>query len=83
MPFNADKCKRLHVGHSYPSVNYSIGGVERKLRESGCSSQRIETLRFDESCGLVKSLDCFPLTKLKPHSFCSSPHFTNRRINIL
>ena len=52
-------------------------------RESGCSSQRIETLRFDESCGLVKSLDCFPLTKLKPHSFCSSPHFTNRRINIL
>ena len=32
MPFNADKCKHLHVGHSYPSVNYSIGGVERKLR---------------------------------------------------
>ena len=32
MPFNADKCKRLHVGHSYPSVNYNIGGVERKLR---------------------------------------------------
>ena len=32
MPFNADNCKRLHVGHSYPSVNYSIGGVERKLR---------------------------------------------------
>ena len=30
MPLNADKCIRLHVGHSYPSVNYSIGGVEIK-----------------------------------------------------
>ena len=30
MPFNADKCKRLHVWHSYPSVNYSIGLVEIK-----------------------------------------------------
>ena len=28
MLFNADKCKRLHVGHSYPSVNYSVSGVE-------------------------------------------------------
>ena len=28
MLFNADKCKRLHVGHSYPCINYSIGGVE-------------------------------------------------------
>ena len=30
MLFNADKCIRLHVGHSYHSVNYSIGGVEIK-----------------------------------------------------
>ena len=28
MLFNADKCSRLHVGHSYQSFNYSIGGVE-------------------------------------------------------
>ena len=28
MLFNADECKRLHVGHSYHSVTYSIGGVE-------------------------------------------------------
>ena len=30
MLFNADKCKRLHDGHSYHSVNHSIGGVEIK-----------------------------------------------------
>ena len=30
MIFNADKCMRLHVGRSYPSVNYSISGVEKK-----------------------------------------------------
>ena len=30
MVFNADKCNRLHVGHSYPCVNYSIDGVEIK-----------------------------------------------------
>ena len=30
MLFNADKCRRLHMGHSYPSVNYSISGVEIK-----------------------------------------------------
>ena len=29
MIFNADKCKCLHVGHSYPSVS-SIGGVQMK-----------------------------------------------------
>ena len=28
MQFNADKCKRQHVGHSYASVTYSIVGVE-------------------------------------------------------
>ena len=30
MLFNADKCKRLHVGHSYHNVDYSIGGAEIK-----------------------------------------------------
>ena len=30
MPFNADKCKRFHMGHSCPRVNYMIGGVEIK-----------------------------------------------------
>ena len=30
MLFNADKCKCLHVGHSYPSVSYSTGDVEIK-----------------------------------------------------
>ena len=30
MPFNSDKCKRLHVGHSYACVNNRIGGFEIK-----------------------------------------------------
>ena len=30
MVFNVDKCMRLHVGHSYPSVTYGIDGVEIK-----------------------------------------------------
>ena len=30
MLFNADKCKCLHVGHSYLSVNYSVSGVQIK-----------------------------------------------------
>ena len=30
MPCNTDKCRYLHVGHKYPSVNYSISGVEIK-----------------------------------------------------
>ena len=34
MPFNADKCKRLHVGHSYPSVNYGISCVKIKNVEA-------------------------------------------------
>ena len=30
MPFNAEKCKHMHVGHSWPSAHYSISDVEIK-----------------------------------------------------
>ena len=34
MLFNADNCRCLHVGHSYCSESYTIGGVEIKNVEA-------------------------------------------------
>ena len=52
MLFNADKCNRLHVGHSYHSVNYSIGVVEKKNVEGE------KDLGVALGCTLDSSLQC-------------------------
>ena len=52
MLFNADKRKRLHVGHSYHSVNYSIGGVEIKNVKVG------KDLGVTIGCTIDSSLQC-------------------------
>ena len=52
MLFNADKCMRLHVGHSHPSVNCSIGGVEiRNVKAE-------KDLGVTIGCAIDSSLQC-------------------------
>ena len=52
MLFNADKCKHLHVAHSYPSVTYSIGCVEIKNVETE------EDYGVTIGCTVDSSLQC-------------------------
>ena len=52
MLFNADKSKWLHVGHSFPNVIYSIGGVEIKNVEAD------NDLDVTIGCTLDSSLQC-------------------------
>ena len=50
--FNSDTCGRLHVGHSCPCVNYSIGGVEIK------NFKAESELGVTMGCTMDSSLQC-------------------------
>ena len=52
MPFNADKLRRLHVGHIFPSVNCSVDGVEIK------NIKAEEDLGVTIGCTIDSSLQC-------------------------
>ena len=64
MLFNADKCKWLHVGHSYPSVNYSIGVVE--IRNVDAEKDLDVTI----GCTLDSSLQCAKMVSTANKVLC-------------
>ena len=52
MLLKADKCKHLHVGHRYPSGNYSISGFEIK------NVKAEKDLGVTIGCTIDSSLQC-------------------------
>ena len=72
MLFNADKCKCLHLGHSYHRINYSIGVAEIK------NVKAEKYLHVTIGCTLDSSLHCAKAVSTAVSSLSSREHMCIR-----